>query len=263
MAHAVAFHAVFESLPRQIDIAIVATTADVRPQVVRRIAGHADVRYWVLEKILAQSEAGLDELSAVAGASAGAWVNTPRRMMPWHREIKAQFALKPPLTLTVPGGPWGLACNAVHFLDLFAWWTGETLQDVATDRLGRRWFEGSRPGNWEVLGTLEGRFSGGSRAVLTASEAGAGVLDVTDGDRSWQIRESEGAAHRSDGLDLPGRVAYQSEMSGSLVESILASGRCELPTLQESAALHRVFIRAMQEHWTRTGNHAADVVPIT
>ncbi len=263
VTHSAAFHTTVDHLPKQFDIAIVATTANVRPQVVQKIAGHADVRYWVLEKVLAQSEAGLDEIRAAAGASAGAWVNTPRRMMPWHREIKARFALKTPVTLTLSGGSWGLACNAVHFLDLVAWWTGETLQEVGIDRLGRPWFEAKRPGNWEVLGTLEARFSGGSRALLTAGEAGVSELSVTDGERSWQIRESEGAAHRSDGLDLPGRVPYQSEMSSVLVESILESGGCELPTLQESVALHRVFIRAMREHWTRAGNGTSDVVPIT
>lgn len=262
--HAVSFHTSIESLPRQVDIAIVTTTADVRPRVVGEIAGLAAVRSWVLEKVLAQSEAGLDEIKSHIEDRSNAWVNTPRRMMPWHQQIKSQLALNRPLELKVEGGLWGLACNAVHYLDLVTWWTGETLLDVRTDRLNPKWFEGKRKGYWEVSGLLEARFSGGSRALLSARENGdPDSLEVSDAHLSWQINEAEGLARRSDGIEIPGRISYQSEMSASLVESILESGRCELPTLERSAALHRIFIRSVLEHWKRAGNPTATFVPIT
>lgn len=262
--HEVSFHPSFESLPRQLDIAIVATTADVRPRVVGEIASHTAVQFWVLEKVLAQSESGLDEIMSHIGEGSGAWVNTPRRMMPWHQQVRAQLDLNHPMTLKVEGGMWGLACNSIHMLDLFAWWTGETLQEICTDRLSLTWFEGKRQGNWEVSGILEAKFSGGSRALLSAKESeNSDVLWVGDDHLSWSIKEAEGLATRSDGIEIPGRIVYQSEMSAGLVESLLEGGRCDLPTLAESAALHRVFIRSMLEHWKRAGNHAATFVPIT
>ena len=262
--HDVSFHASVKSLPRQLDIAIVATTADVRPRVVGDIASVAAVRSWALGKVLAQSESGLDEITSCIADRAGAWINTPRRMMPWHQQIKAQLDLTHPLTLGVEGGLWGLASNAIHLLDLVAWWTGETLQEVRTDRLDPHWFEAKRQGNWEVLGTLEARFSGGSLAVLSAREdGGSSSLEVSGGHRSWLIREAEGLARRSDGIEIPGRMAYQSEMSASLVDSILEGGCCDLPTLDESVILHRVFMRGMLEHWKRAGNYTATAVPIT
>lgn len=262
--HEVSFHTSFELLPRQLDIAIIATTADVRPRVVGEIANHFAVRYWVLEKVLAQSESGLDEIMSYIGGGSNAWVNTPRRMMPWHQQIKAQLGLKPPMTMKFEGGLWGLACNAIHFLDLFAWWTGETLQEVCTDRLDPQWFESKRAGNREVSGTLEARFSGGSRALLSATEgADRDFMEVGDGNLSWMIKEAEGLAIRSDGIEIPGCMAYQSEMSAGLVESLLENGHCDLPTLRESAALHRIFIRSMLEHWQRAGNPSATFVSIT
>lgn len=264
VSHEVSFHSTLELLPRQIDIAIVATTADSRPRIVGEISGLADVRFWVLEKVLAQSESGLDEIISQIGESSSAWVNTPRRMMPWHQQIKAQLGLNHPMALKVEGGAWGLACNAIHFLDLFAWWTGETLQTVHTDRLAPHWFESKRQGCWEISGILEARFSGGSRALLSAEEGTApAFLEVSNGQLSWQIKEAEGLAKRSDGMEIPGCMVYQSEMSADLVEAIFATGCCELPTLAESAALHRVFIRSMQEHWKQAGNPAAICVPIT
>lgn len=262
--HDVSFHTTFESLPRQLDIAIVATTADIRPQTVGKITNHADVRFWVLEKVLIQSESGLDEIMSHIGENSSAWVNTSRRMIPWHKQIKLQLGLKHPTTLKVDGGLWGLASNAIHFLDLIAWWTGETLQSVDTDHLNPHWFKGKRQGSWEVSGTLESWFSGGSHVLLTSREnRDLASLEVSDGCLSWLIKEAEGLARRSDGIEISGRMLNQSEMSASLVESILESGCCDLTTLKESIALHRVFIRGMLEYWKRSGNYNATFVPIT
>lgn len=262
--HEVSFHAAVEALPRKLDIAIVATTADVRPGLVGKIARHAAVRFWVLEKVLAQSQSGLDEIVAGVGSGANAWVNTPRRMMPWHQAIKAQLGLARPMTLRMEGGAWGLACNAIHVLDLLAWWTGETLQTLITDRLVPPWFESKRRDIWEISGVLEAGFSGGSCAYLSATQSIEPVhLELSDGRQTWLIKEADGLASRSDGFAIPGRMEYQSEMSGPLVESLLENGTCHLPTLEESVALHRVFIGSMLEHWRQAVDCRAAAVPIT
>lgn len=260
--HKISFHASLSRVPKEIDLAIVATTAEVRPRLVQEIVRGSSVRYWILEKVLAQSEVGVD--SILAAINGKAWVNTVRRAMPWHQMIKAQLGLGSPVTMDLRGGLWGLACNAVHLLDLLAWWSGEKLQYVNTGRLDSNWFESKRAGNWEVSGTLEALFSGGSRASLTATGGGpVGEIHVTDGVLSWIIDESLGVARRSDGLELDGRMMFQSELTAGIVDTILTSGTCDLPTLKESAELHRVFIRGMQEHWQQAGNPQATVVPIT
>lgn len=265
IGHKVAFSTALDSVAPLVDIAIVATTADVRPKALAEACKHSCVRYWILEKVLAQSECDLNEIQACINTDGRAWVNTPRRMMPWHQQIRSQLCLTQPMTLKVAGGSWGLACNSVHFLDLLSWWSGETLQEVKTGRLDSNWFQSKRPGNWEIGGTLEARFSGGSRALLIANAGGSAgySMQVSDGKLSWEINEALGFALRSDGISIGGRLPYQSEMSADLVAGILATGECALPTLLESTALHRVFIRSMQEHWQRTGHPDATFVPIT
>jgi hypothetical protein len=262
--HCASFIKSTDPLPPYLDLAIVATTAHVRPLAVGKIAGHSNVASWVLEKVLAQSESALDEIVGSVGTGSSAWVNTPRRMMPWYHEMKSQMALRHPLNLKVEGGAWGLACNAVHFLDLLAWWTGETLQEIDTEGLGSEWFEGKRSGNWEIFGSMEARFSGGSRVILSANEGDVFYsMSVSDGHRSWEIDEIQGLAQCSDGIKILGRIPYQSEMSSILVESILEHGRCYLPTLAESANLHRVFINGMLGHWRQAGRSNAAFLPIT
>lgn len=262
--HEVSFHSSIEMLPKELDIAIVATTADSRPEVVGDISRHAVVRFWILEKVLGQSKSALDEIISHIGESANAWVNTPRRMMPWHQKIKNQLGLSKPMTLKLKGGEWGLACNAIHFIDLLAWWTGESLQSVSTDHLSSTWFESKRKGSWEIFGTLRAKYSGGSIALLTVKQGEEAVcLEVNDDQLSWSIEEANGVSNRSDGVEILGRMLYQSEMSSSLVTTLLESGDCELPTLEESVSLHRVFIDSMLKHWKQNVNPNAIAIPIT
>ena len=262
--HEVLFQTSLVSLPSEIDIAIVATTADVRPKVVVDIASRSNVRFWVLEKLLAQSESGLDQIVSSIKNGSNAWVNVPRRMTPWHKEIKSQFNLNSPLNLKFEGKLWGLVSNAIHLLDLLEWWTGETLQSICTEHLNKNWVEGKRPTFWEVLGNLEAQFSGGSFAVLGANKDGVSSgLEVSDSHLSWLIKEPDGLARRSDGVEIPGYMPNQSEMTAGMVESILVTGTCDLPVLTESVALHRILIRSLLKHWCHAGNPDATAIPIT
>jgi len=262
--HAVSFHSTLANIPENIDLTIVATTAHDRPLVVKQINTHAQVRFWILEKVLGQSEVALDAIVDSVSRNGRVWVNTPRRMLDWHKAIKSYLPQGQPLTLYVNGGAWGLACNSIHFLDMFAWFTGETLQDIDTSQLKTQWIKAKRAGSWEVMGTVIAKFSSGSVAHLTASEGEIFYhFEMQVGEHVWFIDEDKGIAKRSDGIDLLGRLPYQSEVSALLVETILRSGDCELPTLQESVAIHKVFIRHLLEHWQRNMDQRAALLPIT
>ena len=262
--HRVVFTSSLESVPEALDLVIVATTASVRPRVVCEICCHSQVRFWILEKILAQSAAGLDAIVERIGANGKAWVNTPRRMLPWHHQIKDHLDTRSPMTMAVHGGFWGLATNSIHFLDLFSMWTGEALVSIDTVGLESAWFEAKRAGNWEILGSISARFSAGSSMTLVAHEGEVFYeFELKDALHSWKMVEQLGIARRSDGLDIPGRIPFQSEVSGPLVDSILKSGECELPSLAQSSTMHRIFINGMLQHWRETMDSSASSIPIT
>ena len=262
--HKISFQTEITQCPKLLDLAIISTSAHSRPEVVRKLSQHAEVRYWILEKVLAQFSGGLEEIQLNV-ANSFAWVNTPRRIIPWHQKIKTLIQLNSPLHLTVDGGPWGLACNAVHFLDLLAWWSGESLVEVCTDQLDDSWIEAKRAGYHEIYGTLTATFSGGSTAKLNSSAGESHNYDIvlTDSKGKCKIDESNGKATFSDGKVIDGMMPYQSELTSLLVEEILATGGCQLPTVDESVAIHQLFIDAMLKHWQRYSNPAATFVPIT
>jgi hypothetical protein len=107
-----------KDLPEKVDLCIVTTTANVRSVVCQELAEKCAPNYWILEKFLSQSESGLRTIEFCTQLASRAWVNLPRRAMAWHRKIGKHLQNFGPLKMRVSGGRWGLACNAVHFLDL-------------------------------------------------------------------------------------------------------------------------------------------------
>jgi len=232
--------------------------------VVSQLAEKVTVRYWVLEKVLAQSEYDLDVITSVLGVGGNVWVNTPRRMMGWFQELKDSTPNRTPATCIIDGFDWGLACNTVHYLDFMAWWSGEQVIEIQTKQLAAQWHTAKRLGNWEVYGTLIAKFTGGSELVLHCkSEPTPRTMVLGTEDNQWSILELDGRAVRSDGFSLPGKLEFQSEMTGALVESILSTGRCNLTSLSESVALHRPLLQGLLAHWRSSMPDQLSYVPIT
>jgi hypothetical protein len=252
------------AIPASIDLAIVATGANCRVDVVQNISAVSKVDYWILEKVLAQSIAQIDLIAeAISGAKA-AWVNTPRRVMKWYGEIKKHFLSKEPIAFSVTGGQWGLACNAIHFLDLMQWLTDEQLLEIDTNSLNPEWIPSKRPGYFEVMGTLAAQFSNGSTAILKVEDNNDPVMIGTkEGGFTWIIKEQAGVAERSDGLIVQGALEFQSALTSGIVKSILSEGECALPSFAASAALHKPFLRDMLINWNRSANKEAFLLPIT
>lgn len=67
----------------------------------------------------------------------------------------------------------------------------------------------------------------------------------------------------TNGDHIDGRFEFQSQLSGRLVDDILLRGQCDLPSLEESAAMHAIFLQAMLKHWNLSQNRNDDCVPIT
>ena len=58
-------------------------------------------------------------------------------------------------------------------------------------------------------------------------------------------------------------MELQSEMTATLVDLILKTGSCELPSLQESAHIHRIFLSALRVQRNQNLDRKYSYVPIT
>jgi hypothetical protein len=264
--HVVKLFTSFDQVPREIDVAIVSTNAHVRPDIVAQISATSHVKNWILEKVLAQSEQKLISLDSVIDNESKAWVNTPYRSMKWYNQIKSEMTIGEKFFCEINGGStFGLACNAIHYLDLLVWLSGETVVAVKTDSLDTQWFKSKREGFWDIFGSIEIIFSKGSRATIQSK--GPDRIPITVHIKSsaeeWMIHETEGVAVRNNDFTIRGHIEYQSEMSAPLVESILLLGKCGLTPLDESVKMHIPMLNGLLDHWKKYMPDQLKELPIT
>ena len=261
--HRVTYVTGLGALPRTLHLAIVATTADVRADLVERIAAGSHVRYWILEKVLGQNREDLYRIERVLRSGSEAWVNTPRHQWELYRTLRGQYSDSPAMEATFENFS-GLVCNAIHFVDFVCRWSGTQLVEVDTTGLHAEWYESKRPGFYEVDGRLEMRFSDGSRLSLASQRDNlAYSASLRMKGQEWKIDEANGIASTADGRKIEGRTGFQSQLTAPTVSAILAGVPCGLPTLTESIQQHEVFLDTLIAHWNTRMPNKVDRLPIT
>ena len=260
-AHSVQFSTSLQDLPQQLDLALVVTPAHCRARVVSDLASCHQVKAWILEKVLAQSCAQLDQIERALIGNSQVWVNTPRRLMEYQAWSSAA-ALALPLQVR-ERWLWGLACNAIHFIDLLAWWTQASVRSVNPSCLGG-WVKSKRDGFYEVCGTLEVFYTDGSTLELCCHSGQEPTqISVLTPQGMWLVEESLGRCRGINGQQLNGQLNFQSALTAPLVKQILQRGSCDLPTLAESIAQHQPLLDSLLKHWNRSQGCHDSVVPIT
>ena len=191
--HEVNFTSLLEEAPRQLDLALVVTPAHCRSDVVSAITAQHEVDAWILEKVLAQSAQQVEQIERCLTGQSQVWVNTPRRLMAWHQAIKEKVLPSSPEALQVrmSGGHWGLACNAIHFIDLVSWWTGASVDGVDGSELGLA----AQQAPWLSGGVRYARryFRDGSSLELSCRQSDVPPrIEVETPEGIWLIEEAAG-----------------------------------------------------------------------
>lgn len=251
--------------PHVVDLAIIATNADIRPEVMSALEFNREVHAWVIEKIIAQSDEGMDAILSCTSGLEHVYINLPRCAMPWYQEIKDKLAIKGPKEIVVSGGRWGLACNSIHHLHLASFFTGESIVSVKINNCdGPLWYETKRKGFYDFFGTIEAEYSRGSRAILRCTDNLEEFnIKVAGSDQIVEINEARGLAAYSDGESIVGALQYQSQITAHIADSILSGKGCSLPKLTEIEKLQRILLTALRIQWNRSFDVESKITPVT
>lgn len=261
-----------DALPSQLDVAIIATSAAIRRPVVESVATpQRKVRYWILEKVAFQKMADFAAVEALlAKRGEPAWVNCPRRLYPRHQAMAAMLKGLQRLDMTVAGGNWGLACNAIHFMDLFAFYTGSTIASVDASGLAPAPVASKRAGYWEVLGTLDITTAGGHHLRLICDESTTpGVITLQSDRANLLYHEGKGTGlvatqdgeWRWEAFEQP--APPQSQLSDKAVQQLIEGAACDLPTLAESRATHEPLLSTLSGYFAAHLDLEDGLCPIT
>ena len=268
----VRYHTAIDFLPKDLDFVVIATSADVRFGVLESLLKHARVRLLLLEKVLFQrvsDYAQAQELLRQHGVKA--WVNCPRRAYSIYSEIREFFAGEKLLYAQAMGGDWGLGCNGIHFIDLFAMLTGERLESLDTTGLDKQLLLSKRKGFVEFTGILRGSYMSGTNIEIVSLEKSSARLLITlrSEHRTCIVDEAAGCVFLLDSSKGTSwerkefRAPFLSELITGLVGQILETETCALPTLEEAVEYHLPFIKSMGAYAAAAQGGSADLCPIT
>lgn len=253
------------------DLAIIATGSDVRAQVLTSLISSYKVNNVILEKFLFQKESDYQHiLELLLQRGVKAVVNCPRRCYPFYEQLRKTLADQQQITFRVAGSQWGLACNVIHFLDLFAFLTGNSSVHVDGSGLDDTILESKRPGNVEFTGTISGENARGDRFEISCSpDVGLPfTVSIAYDTKSVEVWESERKACFFDKIngnkhEEPFTAPYQSQLTGMVARELLTNGNCGLTPYPESMALHLPVLRTFLFHLNKISGKQHSCCPIT
>jgi hypothetical protein len=264
----------WSSLPVAFDLVIVATSASVRSQIAKNLLGNYVVKNLILEKILFQDLQSYEDIKLlIKETKTPTWVNHPRRLTKHYGAIKKEIASTgEKVVFNVIGSNWGLACNALHFIDLCAFLTNSEVDQLDMDWLNTEIQESKRANNIEFTGTIKGLMK--NKSVFTISSLAGTIGDISviisTNTNRWIVQEgkSESIIHMTTNEGFkPAMTHFETEFQSSLtteiVKSIFDKQVVLIPTYDEASASHIPFITAAIDKYNDLTTQNISTCPIT
>tara|TARA_Y100000294_G_scaffold87270_1_gene81565 strand:- start:725 stop:1702 length:978 start_codon:yes stop_codon:yes gene_type:complete len=261
-----------DDLRNDVDVAVVATNADVRLQVLEKLLSRVGVRYLILEKVVFQSVDDFkDVLDLLKKNKTKAWINFSRRMMPFYKGIKNSIDSNEKVYIHLEEGDLGLIQSSIHFLDLLLFFTKEKQLFLDGSGIDGHVQKSKREGHVELTGLLRGKTEKCSE-ITVIDYPGSNASDVihvfgknirfmfsetlskayiAKANNSWEWEEESFS------------VSYQSDLTHQAIEQALDTGKCELPSLEDSFLLHEAFLNMINDHLERITGKRHTKCPIT
>ncbi len=259
-------------LNNKLELVIISTTSDIRRKVIENLLLQKKVRYIILEKVLFQKiEDFIIVNNLLVQNNIKAWVNCPRRMTYFYKQLKSKFTGVKKVDYRVSSANLGIGCNSIHFLDLFAFLTGQTNFVLFSDQLDSKIIISKRSGFLEFTGTLCGRSSWGSNIAITSYLKGNAPLIISINSElvNCLIREDEGKAWISESAnnwtweEVSFTISYQSQLTNLIVQDILDTGKCDLTNYEESWKIHIPLLKSLIFYLQKQKMEEIDLCPIT
>lgn len=222
------------------DIAIVATNADVRYDVIMKIKSRC--KYIILEKFLFNKS----EEYKIDFSDNDVWVNCPRRAMNCYNS----FVGKERIFVEYQHFS-GLLSNSIHFMDLLAYLTGDNGISIHRFYVKKK-IKTKRKGYYDAEGT-----------IIASTASGNGILYLTAGDgfnpisaglmvNDFRIDEIHKTIRDYLGNESDFAFQYQSQLTGKYISDIIETGKCGLVDYEISALWHLKILEQLRVvGWTK------------
>lgn len=240
-----------EQIPKELDLAIIATQADVRRQVLERLLLSKNVKSVILEKILFSKITDFEPINKLLlNKGVKCEVNFVRRKIPFYQHLKNLLTDEKTLRISVSGINWGLASNSVHFLDLLLFLGGKNCFFSMTSKAQLNIKKSKRDNCVELLGRLN--FDGPNSILELSSDAGSKEFHkivIQSENYKIEIDEINGYAKIfnafGDASQESFNFTFQSDLTGAVADDFFMLGTGGLTAYPDAIEVHQLFFEAV------------------
>ena len=251
----------FEELD-ELDFALFSMTSEGRREMFDELVNSVNVKYILFEKVLFQKiEDYVHVKNMVHRLGIKAWVNCARRQMDSYQKLKEELLDAKEIFIDVCGSEWGMACNAIHEIDIIEFLSNSVETTIDNMELLPEVYDSKREGYKEIYGTISGISGRCKKYTLTCLKdsdvpdmmtifTDIGQYIILEGQKKMiTIKKADGYQTKIVDFDIP----YQSQMTQFVLEDILLRGNSRLATLDVSARLHLELIRPLISFFEECG----------
>lgn len=248
------------------DLTIVATTANNRSDIIINLIEKKHKNF-LIEKIVCQSSKEYESImQKINDYNCNAWVNLGRRYFPAYQEIQSVFKNSSKLSMSVTGGDFGLATNALHYIDLFSWLSGSYEVSLDGELLSDSILPNKRGDEFvEFTGIIGGKTQ---NCVFTLNDCHMigmpQIITISDGIKKIIIDETN---EKTLFINVQKQISFKLDIASNLntriIDDILDDNDCILPTLNDSKSAHLELFRIFNQHLNNIKNEKFSLCPIT
>jgi len=246
----------FNSLPSEVDIAIIATSSSIRASVLFDIYKYSTPKNLILEKFLFDKIEDYQRVNdLIELKKTSAWTNQWISSSYPFKRISDWFDGKT-TKIHVYAREWGLACNCVHFIDFFDYMNNYQDLNVVNSNLDSEVLPSKRKGYFEFTGSICIDSSSGASIMLESKKGtfdGTVNISIKNQEKFCNIImfedklectfESE-EGKWTETFKLP----FQSTTSNRIVQDILVNKNSLLPSYKRSSYQHKLVFPIFENH---------------
>jgi len=250
----------YKKLPKinnEIDVVIIATTVDVRKEILNKLLKINKVKYLILEKMAFDNIKDFKKaLSITKQKKIPTYVNFTRRLNSFYLNLKNHLKKQKNIYFSVVGNNWGLASNSFHNLDLFIFLTGCKKIKNISSKIDKKFYKTARKNFIDVKGHFT--FSNEFGDIIYMEDFrnpnspknsmyGGGIKIETELNTYiiYESFEKVVVIDNKYNANLKIKKIYlekQSELTFKIIKNIFNKKPIKLPSLEESFISHKAIL---------------------
>ena len=253
-------------------LAIIATSSLVRREVFEELVKGHPVETVLFEKVLFPKVRDYAEVGAILKEKhIAAYVNCARRVQSIYRKLREDLGGARLIQAQIRGGNWGLACNSIHMIDLFAYLSGADTQFVTCNSalLENRIYDSKRRGYIEFYGKLAGRIGENTTYLIECNHSEAPNLIELFTDTDYYCIDEAGGQITVQSLNSGEltehhfQMSYVSRTTSEIADGLLRGEPVELTRFEESARLHIPLLKEFLNKRNEIQGKEDEICPVT